>query len=416
MKFTPLYGSLCGSLCAGALGLGLLAGAVSPAYAVPAPDEPRTATATTTARPASGFASEAGAVALMRRQRPLLDAAHQLRQTGAASLPGFSGITVDPERSTLHLYWHDVLPTSVKQTVQRLSRPSVRIEVSQAPAPKPGRTGEAAKVSVAVGTPARPVAGTSDPAPAPRPAGRVNDRSPVSGGALIITQPETCTTGFGVVSEATGRKQLLTAGHCGPVGSPWFNGEGEFIGNAVSRHPAADALVIDANSSDRVWHGAVTENLEGVDDKGRTVTAARSPEVGQYLCTSGAVSGTHCGLRVTRTGVVVSVAGTDVPDQIEAEQVEHAAAVGNGDSGGPVYSATTSTGPVTAHGMITAYDRQETAPCSGAPTGNGRNCSWRVYFTDILSVLKATGTRLPSAACAVHREGHPDRGASPKAG
>lgn len=390
MKSTPLARTL----CIGALGLGLLTGATSPSYAAPTPDGPRP----TSTRPAAGSASEARDVELMRRQQPLLDAAHHLRQMGAASQAGFSGITVDPERRTLRLYWRGALPTSVKRTVQQLSRPSVRIEVRRAPAPEPGRPGETPKVSLSARTPAKPVAGTTDPAP--RPAGRVNDRSPVSGGALIITQPETCTTGFGVVSEATGRKQMLTAGHCGPVGSPWFNGDGEFLGNAVARHPEADALVIDVSSSDRVWHGAVTENLDGIDDRARTVPEARSPEVGQYLCTSGAVSGTHCGLRVTRIGVVLSIAGRDVPDQIEAEQVEHTAAAGNGDSGGPVYSATTGTGPVMAHGMITAYDRQETAPCSGAPTGNGRTCSWRVYFTDIRSVLKATGTRLSHSAAA----------------
>ncbi|MER5727524.1 S1 family peptidase [Streptomyces sp. NPDC002138] len=408
---TPLSASVSASLRAGALALGLLATAAVPAYAAPAPDGPRTgtATATATATATPRPDPDAAAMALMRRQRPLLDAAHQLRQAGTAALPGFSGITVDPERSTLHLYWDGPLPAAAQRTVRRLGGPSVRIEVGRAPAPDPGGTGAARQVPVAAGTAAGAVAGTTDPAPAPRPPGRVNDRAPVSGGALLITQPETCTAGFGVVSEATGRKQLLTAGHCGPVGSPWFNGDGEFLGNAVSRHPEADALVIDVNSSDRVWHGAVSETLDGIDEAARTVTEARSPEVGQYVCTSGAVSGTHCGLRVTRTGVVVSVAGTDVPDQIEAEQTGHVAAAGNGDSGGPVYSATTSTGPVMAHGMITAYDRQQTAPCSGAPTGNGRNCSWRVYFTDVRAVLKATGTRLPHAACPAHRAEHPAR-------
>ncbi|MFK0257583.1 S1 family peptidase [Streptomyces sp. NPDC090445] len=385
MKTSPLSRIL----CAGALGLGLLSGVVAPAHAAPRTDGPYGVAD----HPVSGTA-ETRAVALMRRQKPLLDAAHQLRQKGIAAEAGFSGITVDPERSTLHLYWRGALPKQVKRTVQSLSRPSVRIEVRKGPAPGSERSGDAPKVSVAAGPATGAAAGTTDPAP--RPAGRVNDRWPVSGGALIITQSETCTTGFGVVSVARGHKQLLTAGHCGPVGSPWFNGDAEFIGNAGARHPEVDALVIDANSSDKVWHGAVTESLDGIDDKARTVTEARSPEVGQYLCTSGAVSGTRCGLRVTRTGVVVSIAGTDVPGQVEAEQVDHLDAAGNGDSGGPVYSGTTATGPVTAHGMITAYDRQQTVPCSGMPTGNGRNCSWRVYFTDIHVLLKATGTRLPA--------------------
>lgn len=379
-------------LCAGALGLGLLTGATSPSSAdSPAHHHPRD---TVAGRPVTiSTASEARAIELMRRQQPLLDAAHELRRTGVASLKGFSGIRVEPERSTLRLAWHGPLPASVKRTVRQLSGPSARIEVHRAPTPQPGAGFTPPTVSVAARTSTEPAVGETDPAP--RPAGRVNDRAPVSGGALIITEAETCTTGFGVVSGATGRRQLLTAGHCGPVGSPWFNGDGEFLGNAVARHPQADALVVDAESTDRVWHGRVTENLDGIDDMARTVTGARTPEIGQYLCTSGAVSGTHCGLRVTRVGVVLSIGGTEVPGQVEAEQTEHTAAAGNGDSGAPVYSAGTSTGPVTAHGMLTAYDRQETAPCSGAPTGNGRACSWRVYFTDMLTIMKTTGTRLP---------------------
>ncbi|MFI6049728.1 S1 family peptidase [Streptomyces violascens] len=343
------------SLCAAALGLGLLAGAATPAGAA----QPTTA--------------EARAVQLMKRQQPLLDAAHHLRQSGAAALPGFAGITVDPERATLRLYWRGDLPARVQQTVRHLKRPAVRIEVRR-PAERPGASRATAQ-----------------------PAGRANDGAPVSGGALIITRAETCTTGFGVLDKATGKPRLLTAGHCGPVGTPWFNGDGEFLGNAVAVHPEADAQVIDANGTDRVWHGAVDEQLDGVDDTSRPVTDARTPEVGQYLCTSGAVSGTHCGLRVTRTGLVLSIAGHDVPDQIEAEQVDRTASIGNGDSGAPVYSATTARGPVTAHGMITAYDRAETASCTGAPTGQGRACSWRVYFTDIQTVLRTTDTRLPPA-------------------
>lgn len=366
MKSTLLSG-MSRTLCAGVLGLGLLSGGASPSSAATA------APAAPDAQQVKGM-SEARALTLMRLQRPLLDAAHRIRLSGAASLPGFSGIVVDPEHSALRLYWRGAPPASVQRTVKLLNGPFTRIAVRPAPAAEPGARGGAPKVSAA---------------------GRVNDTSPVSGGALVITENETCTTGFGVVSRATGQRQLLTAGHCGPVGSPWYNGDGDFLGNAVARHPEVDALVVDVDSSDRVWQGAVTEKLDGVDDKARTVTAARSPEVGQYLCTSGAVSGTHCGLRVTRTGVVLSIAGTDVPGQIEAEQVGHTAAVGNGDSGGPVYSTTTVDGPVSAHGMITAYDREQTAPCTGAPTGNGRACSWRVYFTDIHAVLKATGTRLP---------------------
>ncbi|CAM5489490.1 hypothetical protein SXANM310S_07415 [Streptomyces xanthochromogenes] len=352
------------TLRAAALGLGLLITATVPAHAGPAQAE------RTEAEPAPP--SEARALVLMKRQQPLLNAAHALRRSGAAARPGFGGIAVDPEHATLRLYWHGTPPAPVRHTVRELRGPSVHIETVPAGRPDAAPRGRATA----------------------SPAGRAVDGSPVSGGALLITQGETCTAGFGVAERATGKLQLLTAGHCGPLGAPWYNGDGDYLGNAVAQHPEADAQVIDVSGAGRVWHGLVAENLDGVDESSRAVAGARTPEVGQYLCTSGAASGTHCGLRVTRTGVVLSIAGHQVPDQVEAEQTDRTASVGNGDSGAPVYSAATATGPVTAHGMVTAYDRDETAPCTGAPTGQGRACSWRVYFTDLHTVLEATGTRL----------------------
>ncbi len=371
-----------------------------------------------------------GTPILMDRQEPLLAASDRIREAAGSAGPGFAGLTIDPDRSALHLYWHGALPAAVRDLNSSLSTPEVRVHVRSAPyslarleyeahrvletaatgggrvvsaAPLPDGTGLRVRVeggrrtasdAPATGVPAAGVPVTVEHGPGPRPAGRATDATPVTGGALIISEAETCTVGFGVVERRTGQRRLLTAGHCGAVGSPWYNGDGEYIGNAVARHPAADALVVAADGSGKVWHGAVTENLDGVDEVARRVSGSRSPVVGQYVCASGAVSGTHCGLKVTKVGVVLTIGGVKVPHQVEAEQTAREAAAGNGDSGGPVYSGRGKSGRVTAHGMISAYDRQQPVACTGLPSGTGRACSWRVYFTDIRPLLKTTGTRL----------------------
>jgi hypothetical protein len=68
---------------------------------------------------------------------------------------------------------------------------------------------------------------------------------------------------------------------------------------------------------------------------------------------------------------------------VRAEQVNHVAPIGNGDSGGPVFSLVNNNVDDVARGTITAYDSTTIAPCQGVPAGNGRSCGWRMWYPDI---------------------------------
>ncbi|WBB98565.1 hypothetical protein O7543_10850 [Solwaraspora sp. WMMA2080] len=73
---------------------------------------------------------------------------------------------------------------------------------------------------------------------------------------------------------------------------------------------------------------------------------------------------------------------------VRAEGANRVAAVGNGDSGGPVYVQSGNSG--TARGIISlrSANRDEIVPCSGVPSGdindpNSRQCSWKWWYVDI---------------------------------
>jgi len=59
---------------------------------------------------------------------------------------------------------------------------------------------------------------------------------------------------------------------------------------------------------------------------------------------------------------------------------------GNRDSGGPTYAAITQYTDL-ARGTLTAVDPNAPATCTGYPGGNGRICSWRIWFEDITNEL-----------------------------
>lgn len=212
-----------------------------------------------------------------------------------------------------------------------------------------------------------------------------------SGGAYITDGAHACTSGFGVHAGAT--QYLLTAGHCGPVGGTWSTFTGASIGQVVRRFPPYDAMLISTNSSNSIYigggglSGSATENRQ-------TIVDWRSPVVGQYLCSGGAPSGTLCHIRVTAIGVSYFL-GDDigiVGSGVEIVQDDGTALYGNGDSGGPMYSATTTTQGY-AYGLISAGYSDAVVPCTqGDPSSSTRSCWSRGLFTNIQDVLNVSGT------------------------
>lgn len=186
----------------------------------------------------------------------------------------------------------------------------------------------------------------------PKPAfSRLADTAPFWGGARI-TRPATgalCTSGFGV-SNSYGSKFILTAGHCGPVGSAWSNGNQSLnIGNAYSRHTAYDVMLIPANAGGRIYDGGV-----GTNEFSKDVVGAANVHMGEWLCASGSVSGAVCGFEINSFSVSYCSGMTGVwvcySDLVSAPQKNGMVGVRSGDSGGPVFNLS---GPnVIAKGII----------------------------------------------------------------
>jgi len=140
--------------------------------------------------------------------------------------------------------------------------------------------------------------------------------------------------------------------------------------------------------------------ISGGDYGGRVYTGSNSstttipvagytaPVVNQILCYSGAPSGTVCNNRVTHTGLTINYGPGHVYDGItRTVQQNGQPAVGSGDSGGPVYAAT-SDGRATAVGIISGISNGTTT-CTGDPGVNGRLCSATALFTPVSEYFKA---------------------------
>ncbi|HZM84711.1 MAG TPA: hypothetical protein VFC19_54005, partial [Candidatus Limnocylindrales bacterium] len=189
----------------------------------------------------------------------------------------------------------------------------------------------------------------------PRLTGRLDDFAPYWGGGRIKNQDNGagCTAGFPVTA-GNGARYMLTAGHCGRPGGGWNNGNDTlFFGTGAYENVEHDLLLISANVAGRIWDG-------GVGSGEFTKGVARWDWVfaGEWLCTSGSVTGALCG-HVVSNNFTHAFCGTDVygfvecyNDLILASQRDGLTASRRGDSGGPVFGLV-GTGQVTAKGTIT---------------------------------------------------------------
>jgi hypothetical protein len=174
---------------------------------------------------------------------------------------------------------------------------------------------------------------------------RQDDSRPWWGGARTWNQTAStlCTSGFGV-RDASNRRYILTAEHCGQVGHRIADGKGEFIGNVSAGHDDHDIGLVPADSENRMYIGGGDSNT-GVD-----VVGWGHVFVGQYLCQSGVTSAEATGAPVCNLKVIFF--WQDSEDLVEAEQVQGQTAARGGDSGGSVYSSNGS-GGVVANGTVT---------------------------------------------------------------
>ncbi|MEV0330880.1 cellulose binding domain-containing protein [Micromonospora echinospora] len=180
---------------------------------------------------------------------------------------------------------------------------------------------------------------------------RADDSAPFDGGAGIGFTTPGCTAGFGVRDADTGAGYVLTAEHCGAVGSPWHvgwdttTGTGTLVGYAVDSNDDHDTMIISTSApGDHLYVGGQHDEIRA------QVVGWTEVFPGQLLCQSGYTSageigGPVCNLRV-------DFHYDDVEDLVEATQLDGEESARGGDSGGPVY-AINADGTVLAAGTTT---------------------------------------------------------------
>jgi len=172
---------------------------------------------------------------------------------------------------------------------------------------------------------------------------RFNDYAPWYGGDRIASSSAGCSDGFAAWYNGP---VMLTAAHCGPVGTTWYNGPRSAggwstIGNTNYSNTSTDIASIAVSSTSSF----INVGSDPQSPSQLYINSWASPVVGQYLCQSGSYTGERCGLQVVDTGQYVCTSWFlwictssmgPLADVISAYGSGSPAA-GHGDSGGPVY-------------------------------------------------------------------------------
>lgn len=169
-------------------------------------------------------------------------------------------------------------------------------------------------------------------------ASRQNDASAYSGGAGYETSAGNyCSTGFGVKKTSTNVEYLLTAYHCfmgngtnqnsykpgtSTAWGTWSQTSAQFMHNR-------DAALIKPNSSNAsgyVYTGNFSSSTKEL------IYGTATNVVGMSACIDGANSGYRCGVIVSNTSVIISLAGVNVT--VVEGSASGIPGVVHGDSGG----------------------------------------------------------------------------------
>ncbi|MFI5972335.1 S1 family peptidase [Streptomyces sp. NPDC051452] len=193
----------------------------------------------------------------------------------------------------------------------------------------------------------------------------------LNGAQPILSTGGRCSAGFNVTD---GRSDfILTAGHCGPAGSTWFDGDqgDQQLGKTVnSTFPGNDFSLV-RYASGKAGAGADVVAIGG--GKGVRITGAADPVVGQRVFRSGSTSGLHDG-QVTALNATVNY-----PEGSVSGLIETTVCAEPGDSGGPLFSESIALG-VTSGG-------------NGDCTTGGTT-----FFQPVTKAMSALGVRLIGSA------------------
>ncbi|MFE5588507.1 trypsin-like serine protease [Kitasatospora sp. NPDC056531] len=246
------------------------------------------------------------------------------------------------------------------------------------PAGSPVRDYEA-RVEEIAGMPVHPEVGSVE---TPARGSRTNDSPPWTAGAdLTVSDNSRCSTG--VPGWVNKKRVLLTAAHCQTSGNV-YNGQ-RVIGEVTAADNALDVAVIttDQSTEARFYSGSWNSG------DSRPLYGPARMDPGHTVCFSGATSGFHCELEVTRVGVHTPSGRTDAT---EVKSRSGGIAVAQGDSGGPAVANPQgdSMAPV---GVITAGNTDTKIACSNVSSVT--TCYSTGYYTPLDPVVSRFGFSAP---------------------
>jgi len=246
---------------------------------------------------------------------------------------------------------------------------------------------------------------------------RYNDSAPWNGGDGIGVGTNAaygyCSTGIPVHNTSSGARFLLTAAHCfegsAGVGTPIYNmikgvassnkdmgslyASDESISYTTLGNPTLDSALVAPNGGSSRLDFDCAWNCSGT----ATQVDAATNHIGDQVCSSGAYEGQICGIVLTNYYATLCLypTGASMPsmcsaDTWEGQRNDHAVIVGEGDSGGPVYSWSGS--GLLARGMIDSQNWFGACPSSSADyTDSKRTCGRIMYFIDMHAIMSHWG-------------------------
>jgi len=236
---------------------------------------------------------------------------------------------------------------------------------------------------------------------------RLSDSPAWNGGDFITSRYEgTCTSGSPAYRQSDGRKFVITGGHCWPVGRYVYNernypdnaGGHSVVGRTVysdyGTHGGLDVAVVDVQN----YGGSSRLNWRNFNVSAAQQQWSDPPENGS-VCLSGAYEMEKCGATVTDVDMCKYYVddGTTHCDMSRAVNY-NTTLVGQGDSGGPVYSVDSNTLKLRIYGEFSYLEAAVGHSLYSCPTlsnpGDPRYCAHVAYFTDIVPVLTKYGLAL----------------------
>lgn len=218
---------------------------------------------------------------------------------------------------------------------------------------------------------------------------RGNDTAPFNAGGMMRSRPGTighCTSGFAIW--LNGQDRATTARHCNDTPyTVWDNGNLSY-GFQQLVVPGSGAAVLTSRGYFWMFDGAWNDP----NSYHKTVVGYADLSEGDWICTSGAVSGVHCEIEVQNL-LHAHDDGQGVFWTISARQLGNGVAVAQGDSGGPVLVPYSTNGWTTVGAAGMNQWGTETRACGSVRTST--TCFNWVGFTSMRTMVEEIG---PSAS------------------